>query len=160
MNTSIIIYGPQGCGKTRHSKALAQHFGLSQISDDFPSFSKPNPEDTLHLCQEKPDIPGRTLVLTFDEAMREAGLTVPALDLGVRARDKITGFEGVVTGIARYLTGCSQAVLTPKIGVDGSIRAAEWFDEGRLEVQGAGITADAVAGRTNGGPQRDAPRRS
>lgn len=78
--------------------------------------------------------------------------------LGKKARDRITGFEGTLTGRAEYLTGCTQYALAPRVGDDGKIQATEWFDEGRIEVVGDGIAAAAVAGPTNGGPQRDAPR--
>lgn len=56
------------------------------------------------------------------------------IGLGDSAKDKITGFEGVVTGRAEYLTGCDQYVLQPKCKDDssGSYPSAEWFDEGRL----------------------------
>jgi hypothetical protein len=33
MPTSIIVYGPQGCGKTRHAKVLARHFDLPKVLD-------------------------------------------------------------------------------------------------------------------------------
>ena len=80
------------------------------------------------------------------------------MELGQNARDKITGFEGIITGRAEYLTGCTQFALAPKALPDGSIRATEWFDEGRVEVMGTAITSADVAGPKNGGPQRDAPR--
>ncbi|EPN30018.1 hypothetical protein A245_46208, partial [Pseudomonas syringae pv. actinidiae ICMP 19096] len=35
------------------------------------------------------------------------------IELGKKARDKISGFEGVITGRAQYLTGCDQYVLSP-----------------------------------------------
>ena len=28
---AVWVYGPQGCGKTRHAQALAEYFGLSRI---------------------------------------------------------------------------------------------------------------------------------
>lgn len=31
---SIIIYGPQGCGKTRHAEALRRFFKMDEICDD------------------------------------------------------------------------------------------------------------------------------
>lgn len=31
MNKSVIVYGPQGCGKTRHAKGIAAHFGLTKV---------------------------------------------------------------------------------------------------------------------------------
>lgn len=78
------------------------------------------------------------------------------IELGRKARDKITGFEGVITGRAQYLTGCDQYVLVPGIK-DGQLQKSEWFDEGRLVVLGDGFTAEDVAGPARGGPQRDAP---
>jgi len=35
MNKSVIVYGPQGCGKTRHAERIRKHFGLDSIVDDF-----------------------------------------------------------------------------------------------------------------------------
>lgn len=32
--TSVIVYGPQGSGKSFHAAALARHFGLAKIEDD------------------------------------------------------------------------------------------------------------------------------
>ena len=78
------------------------------------------------------------------------------IELGKKGRDKITGFEGVITGRAQYLTGCDQYVLAPQ-AKDGSLPNSQWFDEGRIEVIGEGITPAAVAGPAPGGPQRDAP---
>lgn len=80
------------------------------------------------------------------------------MKLGQKARDKITGFEGIITGRAEYLTGCTQFALAPKALADGSIRATEWFDEGRIEVLGDAISSTDVKGTRNGGPQREAPR--
>lgn len=28
---SVIVHGPQGCGKTRNGQAMAQHFGLDRV---------------------------------------------------------------------------------------------------------------------------------
>ena len=80
------------------------------------------------------------------------------IELGKKARDKISGFEGVITGRAQYLTGCDQYVLAPPIK-NGEMQKSEWFDEGRIEVIGEGVSAEDVAGPRPGGPQRDAPSR-
>ena len=32
---TIVVFGPQGCGKTRNAEALAAHFGLRFIVDDW-----------------------------------------------------------------------------------------------------------------------------
>jgi hypothetical protein len=57
--------------------------------------------------------------------------TLPVL--GDRARDKITGFEGIVTGHCDYLTGCDQVLLNPP-SKDGALVSAHWFDIDRCEV--------------------------
>lgn len=54
--------------------------------------------------------------------------------LGRHATDRITGFSGIITGYVRYLSGCNQALLWPKVGKDGAMRSAEWLDEQRLEI--------------------------
>jgi len=81
------------------------------------------------------------------------------IKLGLKAKDKITGFEGIITGRAQYLTGCNQAVLVPTVDDKGLVRGGEWFDEARLEIIGEGFTPAEVSSTANpGGPQRDAPR--
>ncbi len=54
---SVIIYGPQGCGKTTHAKALAKHLGLSHIIDD-------GRDEEGNLWHSDYAIPEGTLVLT------------------------------------------------------------------------------------------------
>lgn len=44
----IVIYGPQGCGKSTHAAALARHYGKTRIVDDWTP-SRPVPADTLAL---------------------------------------------------------------------------------------------------------------
>ncbi|HYE39912.1 MAG TPA: hypothetical protein VEB23_08270 [Ramlibacter sp.] len=34
MTASIVIYGPQGCGKTLNGDKLARYFGLQRVVDD------------------------------------------------------------------------------------------------------------------------------
>lgn len=55
--------------------------------------------------------------------------------LGKRAKDRITGFEGIVTGEISYLTGCDQILIQPQ-GLDekGLVKDAKWFDIYRCEI--------------------------
>ncbi|MBC8053766.1 MAG: hypothetical protein H7Y13_11945 [Sphingobacteriaceae bacterium] len=76
--------------------------------------------------------------------------------LGEKAKDKVTGFEGIIIGRAEYLTGCDQYGLTPP-AKDGKVEKNEWFDEGRIEIIGEGFPASAVMGSKKGGPNRDTP---
>ncbi len=78
------------------------------------------------------------------------------IELGKRVRDKITGFEGILTGKAEYLYGCIQCCIVPA-AKDGKIEDAHWFDEGRIELVGPGILAEEVTGDKPGGPNRDCP---
>ena len=78
--------------------------------------------------------------------------------LGQKAKDKITGLEGIVTGKAEYLYGCTQYCVVPPAR-DGKA-GGEWFDEGRIEVTGNGVLPEEVAGEKPGGPNRDCPNRT
>jgi len=80
------------------------------------------------------------------------------LELGQKGKDKITGFKGIITGRAQYLYGCDQYGLNPEVDKDGKIGEIHWFDEGRIEIIGKGISADKVKSDKPGGPNRDAPR--
>lgn len=77
---------------------------------------------------------------------------------GKKARDKITGFEGMVTGRVEYMYGCAQLCLTPSVDKDGKLREGQWFDDGRIEIIGEALNPATVQGTSPGGPQRDAPK--
>lgn len=70
---------------------------------------------------------------------------------GQEAADSITGFKGVITGRADYITGCNQYLLTAKAktGVEG---ICAWFDEDRLKVTKTKKKTVKVGPR-RGGPQ-------
>lgn len=65
--------------------------------------------------------------------------------MGRKGRDRITGFEGVVTGHCEYLTGCHQTLLIPPVDDKGAARDGQWFDDQRIE-----ILADAAIVLDNG----------
>ena len=77
--------------------------------------------------------------------------------LGQKAKDKVTGFEGIITARATYLFGCDQYGLTPP-AVDGKCPESMFFDEGRIEIIGRGILPEEVQVEKNGGVQRDCPK--
>lgn len=64
---------------------------------------------------------------------QEGGTGMFVIPWGVKARDKVTGMEGIVTGRCEHLTGCNTIGLT-KITKDGDKYETFWFDETRLEV--------------------------
>lgn len=59
------------------------------------------------------------------------------MQLGWKAKDVITGFEGVITGRVEYLTGCNQCLLTPKAMKGVPMPDPRWFDEQRLKRVGS-----------------------
>lgn len=56
------------------------------------------------------------------------------IELGNTYKDRITGLQGVATGYVRYISGCHQALIAPRVGSDGALKDASWFDEQRLEL--------------------------
>ncbi len=61
--------------------------------------------------------------------------TTMKYELGSTAVDTITGFTGVITGYAKYLTGGDQYLVLPKCEETGKYPDGQWFDENRLEVE-------------------------
>jgi hypothetical protein len=61
-------------------------------------------------------------------------LSTRAEPLGLTVKDTITGFTGVVSGYVRYLSGCNQALVVPRVGKDNKPVDPMWLDEQRLEV--------------------------
>jgi hypothetical protein len=76
------------------------------------------------------------------------------MKLGDCLRDKVTGFEGIATGVAVYITGCTQWLVTStKLKPDGDT-FGNWLDEIRLEAgAGAGLALEPAVAQP-GGPSR------
>lgn len=70
-------------------------------------------------------------------------------NLGKKATDKITGFNGIITGKAIYLYGCSQYCLVSKVNKEGK-NVISWFDEGRIIITGEGVKAKEVTAKKPG----------
>lgn len=67
--------------------------------------------------------------------MRQGKMLYP--NLGKQGADIVTGFTGVISGFAEYLTGCSQLLLSPRCKEDGSRVDASWFDIDRVQIDEA-----------------------
>ena len=79
--------------------------------------------------------------------------------LGLTGVDMITGFRGVITAHVKYLTGCDQVGVTPKINDKGEIGDTRYFDVNRIKIdEDAGIIVINTTDE-RGGPNRDAPSR-
>lgn len=100
--------------------------------------------------------------------------------LGKEAQSKVTGFTGIITARADYLTGCVQYCVKPPVDADGKDQKSVWVDVDELEILDDGVSADfdqevrdtvvvrdsfgdgfdagsSYAKRTAGGPQADTP---
>jgi hypothetical protein len=78
------------------------------------------------------------------------------MKLGLTARDKYTGFVGLVTGKVEYLTGCTQFLLQPNaLDKDGRPVEGMWLDEDRIEQ----VPAERVGAGSPGGPQKEPGKR-
>lgn len=51
---------------------------------------------------------------------------------GQKAKDKITGFQGILTGHCEYLTGCDQYLIQPRCEKNNVFPEAQWIDEGKI----------------------------
>lgn len=67
--SAVVVYGPQGCGKTRHAAALAAHFGVGVIIDEWMP-GDPIEADALHLSQV--EVPGAVTYESLKEGLRLA----------------------------------------------------------------------------------------
>ena len=54
--------------------------------------------------------------------------------LGDRAKDRVSGFKGIVTGMTEYLNGCVRVVIEPEELKDGQIIESRYFDEQQVDV--------------------------
>lgn len=54
--------------------------------------------------------------------------------LGLKVRDKITGFTRVVSAVQFNLYGCIQGMVNPYADGKGTTSPAIWFDLSRLEI--------------------------
>ena len=70
--------------------------------------------------------------------------------LGKLARDKVTGFEGIIVVKGVHLFGCNTYALAPKVK-DGKIEDSHSFDEARIEIIGEGVRPSDVQGDKPGG---------
>ena len=60
--------------------------------------------------------------------------------LGCEAKDKITGFSGIVVSVTEFMYGCRRLELIPRtLGKDGKVQEGAMFDEPQLEVIGTGM---------------------
>lgn len=80
--------------------------------------------------------------------------------LGYSAKDRITGFEGVVDSVCFDLYGCVQASLIPEHDKkDKEPKSGRWFDVSRLKVTDKKRVMEPVTPQPPTGPADKAPPR-
>jgi hypothetical protein len=55
------------------------------------------------------------------------------IKLGDKVKDSVTGYEGIVTGIVSYLTGCDQVLITQKCKKGDNEIKSTWLDMNRVD---------------------------
>ena len=76
---SIVIYGPQACGKSSQAQRLREHFGLQDVVDDWDGHTVYPSEDTLVLtCNPDAVAEGTSRVMDFGTAMAELAASAQA----------------------------------------------------------------------------------
>lgn len=74
--------------------------------------------------------------------------------LGMKVKDKVTGFSGVVESVSFDLYGCVQIVVRPEATKDGKQSDAHWFDAKRVDVIGKKpVMTPPVWGATTAGKE-------
>lgn len=63
-------------------------------------------------------------------------------ELGLEAKDKVTGFKGIITWRVNYLTGCDQYGLQPPVNDKGEESKGNQFDANRIEIISEGVSKD------------------
>lgn len=82
------------------------------------------------------------------------------VNLGDEARDKISGFIGVVVAKHIYLQGCVRVSLQPPVDKDGKLPEIQSFDEPLLEVINVEKVQNNIIPKDNppGGPSKYMPK--
>ena len=76
------------------------------------------------------------------------------IKLGDLAKDKITGFTGVVICVSNFLNGCTRCAIQPKELEKGIPIEEHYFDIEQLVKVKESTKAEA---KPKGGPRKDAP---
>lgn len=76
----VVIYGPQGCGKTQAAEAFCEYYYCNEIVDDWtPGSNQEIPNNALVLTQKQPTI-NELLAIGEDAIAISFGLAIEELD--------------------------------------------------------------------------------
>lgn len=72
MSRSVVIYGPQRCGKTANAQELREYFGMRNVLDDWDGHTVYPLDDTLVLTNNADAVAHQSSrVLHLGSAMRQ-----------------------------------------------------------------------------------------
>lgn len=74
--------------------------------------------------------------------------------LGKKVECLVTGFTGIATSEVKYINGCIQYCVKPKVGKDKVMPEGHYIDVQQLKVIGDGVE---LIPTPTGGPQADCP---
>jgi len=133
------IEGKVECGDTARCK-VTQIEGIVVVRHDYlygvprigiqPSGSfEGKQHEGIHV-----DLPQAEL-LEKGTVSRDGMIPSRQIELGDKCKDKISGFEGICTGLAEWLYACSKVMITPQKLDQKKYAPAEsnWFDEPQIE---------------------------
>lgn len=82
------------------------------------------------------------------------------IPLGSEVKDKVSNFQGKALVAMQHLHNCNQYYVEPPVDKMGKQRDGGWFDEGRLDITGKGISPKEVESKKSGSVfTRDLPQR-
>ncbi len=55
-------------------------------------------------------------------------------ELGIKAKDKVSGFSGTLTTYVKYLTGCDRYLIEPDVDEDNKYVEGTYFDVDRIVI--------------------------
>ena len=110
MMQTVIIYGPQGCWKTRHMKDFCELYGCAAWTDDWLP-GDPLVPGLLHLTFEVPsglsDLDVQ--IISFDEAMKALGEKIVVHHLGT------TTWQGPANQVPEFLGSQPKHNIAPVV---------------------------------------------
>ncbi len=75
-------------------------------------------------------------------------------ELGIKARDRVSGIEGILDMRAQHLNGCLRYSLQPRAETPNpkEMPSSYWVDQQQLEKIGEGLNENPVPQGDTGGP--------
>jgi hypothetical protein len=72
--------------------------------------------------------------LLWRNMMAKERLMQDQVQLGDNIQDAISGFTGIATALAVYITGCKQVLVQPPMKATGEFVESRWFDMDRMTI--------------------------